>query len=69
MAGEEDGGLRAALEFSGVEIGEGDLDVVRLIAAAIGPAMEELDAADLSALPLESDLDPSRAPRPEGEGG
>lgn len=64
MAGDEDGGLLGALEFAGVELGEGDIEVVRLIVAAFGPGMEALDAADLSALPLDPQLDPSRPPAP-----
>jgi hypothetical protein len=55
-------GLEAALEFAGVSLGEGDLDVLRAVAQAFEPAMAALDAADLAELPLESDLDPSRAP-------
>jgi hypothetical protein len=54
--------LEGALEFAGVELGEGDLDVLRIVVAAFEPAMAALDAADLSELPLESDLDPSRPP-------
>lgn len=69
MAAEDDGGLLGALEFAGVELGEGDLDVVRMIVAAFGAGMEALDAADLSGLPLDPGLDPSRPPGPEEGGG
>lgn len=55
-------GLEAALEFAGVSLGEGDLDVLRVVAGALGPAMAALDAVDLAELPIESDLDPSRPP-------
>ena len=54
--------LEGALEFAGVELGEGDLDLLRVVDGAFGPAMAALDAADLAELPLESDLDPSRPP-------
>jgi hypothetical protein len=54
--------LEGALEFAGVELGEGDLDLLRIVVAAFEPAMAALDTADLSELPLESDLDPSRPP-------
>jgi hypothetical protein len=64
MAGDESQ-LREALEYAGVELGEGDLDLIEVVATVFGPAMEALDGADLSKLPLESDLDPSRPPRAE----
>ena len=54
--------LEGALAFAGVELGEGDLDLLKVVDGAFGPAMAALDAADLSELPLESDLDPSRPP-------
>lgn len=54
--------LREALEYAGVELGAGDLEVLLVVAAVFGPAMEALDGADLAELPLESDLDPSRPP-------
>ena len=56
----------ALLERAGVPFGEGDLDVLRVVAAAFGPAMDALDGADLAELPLEPDLDPGRAPRQAG---
>jgi hypothetical protein len=52
-----------ALALAGVPFGEGDLDVLRLVAQAFEPAIRALDAADLGALPLEADLDPGRPPR------
>jgi hypothetical protein len=63
-----DAGLQGALEFAGVSLGEGDLDVLRVVAQALGPAMAALDAADLAELPLESDLDPSRPPAERDRG-
>lgn len=66
--GDDDGGLLGALDFAGVELGEGDLEIVRMIVAAFAPGMDALDAADLSELPLDPGLDPSRPPGPaEGE--
>ena len=50
------------LERMGVPFGEGDLDVLRVVAAAFEPAMVALDGADLAELPLEPDLDPGRPP-------
>jgi hypothetical protein len=61
MAG-ADRGLEGALEFVGVELGPGDIELLRLVVGAFEPAMAALDGADLSELPLESDLDPSRPP-------
>jgi hypothetical protein len=55
-------GMAGALEFAGVSLGEGDLEVLRVVAQVFEPAIRALDAADLSELPLESDLDPSRSP-------
>jgi hypothetical protein len=55
-------GLEGALEFAGAHLGEGDLEVVRMVAQAFEPAMRALDEADLAELPLESDLDPGRPP-------
>jgi hypothetical protein len=60
MNGETD--LEAALRFAGVGLGEGDLDVLRVVAQVFEPAMAALDTTDLAELPLESDLDPSRPP-------
>jgi hypothetical protein len=53
----------AALTGMGVPFGEGDLQVLRVVEQAFGPAMRALDAADLAELPLEGDLDPGRPPR------
>jgi hypothetical protein len=51
-----------ALSTMGVPLGQGDLDVLRFVNAAFGPAIAALDAVDLSALEPEPALDPSRAP-------
>ena len=50
------------LERAGVPFGAGDLDVLRVVAAAFEGAMDALDGADLLELPLEPDLDPGRPP-------
>lgn len=42
---------------------DADRGVLQLIMAAFEPAMAALDSVDLADLPLEPDLDPSRAPR------
>jgi hypothetical protein len=52
----------AALAQLGVPLGEGDLDVLRLVGAAFAPAIAALDAVDLRTLEPEPVIDPSRAP-------
>jgi hypothetical protein len=52
----------ATLSALGAPLGEGDLDLLRFVNAALGPAMAALDAVDLSELDIEPGLDPSRAP-------
>jgi hypothetical protein len=52
----------AALSEAGAPLGEGDLDVLRFVNEAFGPAMAALDAVDLRELDPEPALDPSRAP-------
>jgi hypothetical protein len=54
----------AALELAGIPVGEGDLEVLRVVAAAFEPAMAALDAADLAELPLEPNVNPGRPPGP-----
>lgn len=54
---------QAALERVGLSLGPGDLDLLRMVAAAFDTSLAGLDRADLSGLPLEPDLDPGRAPR------
>jgi hypothetical protein len=55
-------GMAGALEFAGVSMEPGDGEILALVAGVFQPAMLALDRADLSELPLESDLDPSRRP-------
>jgi hypothetical protein len=52
----------AALPAMGAPLGEGDLDLLRFVAAAFAPAIDALDAVDLRDLDPEPALDPSRAP-------
>ena len=53
---------RATLTLQGIPFAEEDLAVLELVALALEPGLRALDEADLHELPLESDLDPSRAP-------
>ena len=53
---------RAGLELAGVEMDEIDLAVMRAADAVYGPELRALDAADLSVVETEPDLDPGRAP-------
>lgn len=57
-----DDAARAALEFAGVSLSEGDLDVLRAVAQMAEPGTRLLDAADLAELPVEGDLDPGGPP-------
>jgi hypothetical protein len=52
----------AALSAAGAPLREGDLDLLRFVNAAFGPAIAALDAVDLRELDPEPALDPSRAP-------
>jgi hypothetical protein len=54
--------VRVALARTGVEANETDLAVIRVADSVYGPDREALMSADLSAAPLEHDLDPSRPP-------
>jgi hypothetical protein len=56
--------VRAGLELAGDEVDDVDIAVIRAADAVYGPAMAALDAADLSHVMPEADLDPARAPRP-----
>lgn len=58
-----------ALRFAGVPFTDADLEILQLVAQAFEPAARALDEADLSVLPLDSALDPSRAPRGGEDGG
>jgi hypothetical protein len=52
----------AALSAAGAPLREGDLDLLRFVNAAFGPAIAALDAVDLRELDPEPALDPSGAP-------
>jgi hypothetical protein len=52
----------AILSMQGVPLGEGDMDVLRFVAGAFGPAIAALDGVDLRALDLEPAPDFSRPP-------
>ena len=52
----------ASLSMQGVQPGEGDMDVLRFVAGAFGPAVAALDGVDLRTLELEPAPDFSRAP-------
>jgi hypothetical protein len=56
--------VRAGLELAGDETDDVDLAVIRVADAVYGPALAALDAADLSGVQPEPDLDPARPPRP-----
>jgi hypothetical protein len=57
---------RAALERMGIEVDEVDLAVMRVAERVYGPDRDALLAADLSDVPREHDLDPSRPPAGTG---
>ncbi|MEA2435589.1 MAG: hypothetical protein QOF65_145 [Thermoleophilaceae bacterium] len=56
--------VRAGLELAGDEVDDTDIAVIRAADAVYGPALAALDAADLTHVLPESDLDPGRPPRP-----
>jgi hypothetical protein len=56
--------VRAGLELAGDEADDTDIAVIRAADAIYGPVMAALDAADLTQVLPEPDLDPSRPPRP-----
>jgi hypothetical protein len=56
--------VRVTLERYGIAVDEVDLAVMRAAEATYGPGRDALIAADLSGVPPEHDLDPSRAPNP-----
>ena len=63
MGDEFDASAREAVLAAGLTVREGDVDILRLIAGAFDGPLKALDAVDLADLPLDPDLDPSRAPR------
>jgi hypothetical protein len=56
--------VRSGLELAGEVADDVDLAVIRAADAVYGPDLAALDAADLSDVMPEPDLDPARAPRP-----
>ena len=56
--------VRLALGRYGIVVDEVDLAVMRAAESVYGPPRDALLAADLSDVPPEHDLDPSRAPTP-----
>jgi hypothetical protein len=62
MADEIDVYLATALRLAGFDPTADDLAMVRLVHDAMGRRVATL-TADLLAIPIEYDLDPSRAPR------
>jgi hypothetical protein len=59
----DDADLLAALRVARAPVTEADLPLLRLVHGAYGPAFEALLDDRVAQLPLEPDLDPSRAPR------
>jgi hypothetical protein len=53
---------RAGVELAGFEVDEIDLAVMRAADASYGPALRALDAADLSGVRTEPDMNPGRPP-------
>lgn len=58
--------VRLALARAGVETDDTDLAVIRVADSVYGPDRQALMSADLSAAPVEHDLDPSRPPTGTG---
>ena len=54
--------VRAGLELAGEEVDDIDIAVIRAADAVYGPALAALDAADLTHVLPEPDLDPTRPP-------
>jgi len=61
VGAEED--LLAALRVAGMPVTEDDLPLLTLVHGAYGPALAALLDDHVAQLPIEPDLDPSRAPR------
>ena len=61
--------VRAGLAQYGLEADEIELAVMRAAEAAYGPERDALMAADLSDVPPEIGMDPSRAPTDVARGG
>jgi hypothetical protein len=56
--------VRAGLELAGDEVDATDIAVIRAADALYGPDLAALDAADLTDVLPETDLDPGKPPRP-----
>jgi hypothetical protein len=56
--------VRAGLELAGETMDDTEIAVIRAANAVYGEALAALDAADLTDVLPETDLDPSRPPRP-----
>ena len=59
--------VRAGLERENVSVDDVDVQVMRYIETLYGAEMRAMEAADLTEVWAEPDLDPSRAPRPGAE--
>jgi hypothetical protein len=60
--------IRSGLAQYGLEVSQEELEVMRVAEYVYGPRRDALLAADLSDVPRELDLDPSRGPaRAAGE--
>jgi hypothetical protein len=60
--------VRIALARYGIAVDDADLAVMRAAESVYGPPRDAMLAADLSEIPPEHDLDPSRAPTGSGAG-
>ena len=56
--------VRAGLELAGEELNPVDLAIINAADTVYGPDLAALDAADLTGVMPEPDLDPARPPRP-----
>jgi hypothetical protein len=54
--------VRGAAEVRGIEVDETDVTIIRYIHGVYGPHLSALQAADLTGVWEEPDLDPGRAP-------
>lgn len=59
--------IRAGLAQYGIEVSDEELAVMQVAEQVYGPHRDALLAADLSEVPRELELDPSRAPAIAGE--
>lgn len=54
--------VRSGLELIGVPVSDPEIQIIRYVDGIYGEALRSLEAADLSGVWAEPDLDPSRAP-------